>query len=538
MGDDFKSPEDNVYTFKDVVFRINQTQLGVSKIVLSAFDNAPPIVNVTAATVPYDSVTEIAGLANSLAEHSKIQKWAGANYTEVRLEFKAVSKQDTQTVLLDNWVLLPSGLEPVAVGNTIVATYRLAHPATLGDINTLSAYNLPIAMETPAIVGTNPYDCFMDALTKFLNKLSQIPRQDAEESVRGVNDKELWDLNKQTIAAVKESVDALKKHTRWSGQQEMPYQPAWANCSKVKATLWSYVHMFNSTPYDAFNQFLGDFLLVSSGVFSDAPVDVYPFVPWGPPVGYIYDSQIENMAVPPGDRAAIGTIVVAPLNVHKEFGYMPPGAYGQPGVEGNSAVPTESCAYGWYLNFVGKLIGKIQEVRVPDWMSMVGMLLAKDVDELYTENDLNNLDNASSPGDPAAAMDALNNDATFTNTVKAYAEDALFNVFGMGLAVSMTTRLMIRVPTFNAFGSDMLRPGVVLAVRAVETDKELMYFYVNRVEHTIDIDGSQAYTNLTGAFYRTPEGVVGGDGTVLITPDTVKNGKPSNMYKTFRADML
>lgn len=540
MDDNFKSPEDNVYTFKDVVFRVNQTQIGVSRMVLSSFDNDVPKVIITASTVPYDARGEVTQLANSLRHHDSIQKWSGTTDTEVRLEFKVESKRGTQTVVLDNWILLPSGLDPASVGNTISATYMLAHPAILADTNTLSIYNLPLAMSAPAITGANPYACFINALDAFMTKVKSLEPTDADEGDKpGVNDQAIWDLNKQMIDAVQQSVDALKANTRWAGPDALPYQGIWDNSDKIPDTLWDYVYQFNRTPYDAFNQFLGDFMLVSSGVFDDKPLEIYPFVPWGTSVGHIYDSQIESITVPFGDRATIGTVVLAAFGAAKEFGYLPPGAYGQPGVEGDSLVPTTMYAYGWHLDFVGKLIGKIQDVYLPTWMKMVGELLVKDLDEPHDDKDINVPEDADkAQGDPAAAADALINDETFATTVKAYAEDALFTVFNMGQQVSLTTRLMIRSDTFNAFGGDMLRPGVVISVRSVEKDDDLLYFYVNRVEHTIDIDRAQAFTSLTGGFYRTPAGIVGKDGTVLVSPETVKNGKPLNMYKDFSASTM
>lgn len=81
----------------------------------------------------------------------------------------------------------------------------------------------------------------------------------------------------------------------------------------------------------------------------------------------------------------------------------------------------------------------------------------------------------------------------------------------------------------------MLRPGITITIRSVESDADRLYFYVNRVEHLIDVAGKTARTSLTGNFYRDSAGVFGDDGTTeVISAKQIKEGIESKLYYGFR----
>ena len=528
MAGDFVST-DWIYTVEKIKFTIDGDEYPVSNLSFCHQHNGIPGIRLglAASSRGIDSGIQSTDMAELVKYQNKIQAKVNTPGTRTALEFQLVSGADTQTVKLKRWVLQGAGIERLGVDSSVMVSALIMHPAILGRQSSLVVYNYSKEVEEPQdLGGANVYQYFTRAIREYLKKVTS-------DNAYADN---VATVTTAMVARTNEAMSALEANVVWGvedreGYSPYPFKGMDDDVLKpvIQSGIWNMAKIEGSNPLDSLMGMLGEFTLCLAGSFDDNPVKIVPFEPWAPGATIIYDDEINTVEMPSEDpRPIAGVVMKYTSGVSVEYAVLPPGYYingaGQPNLD-----PQNTSSAGGEVSKMADLIGELVVIDPPQWLMIylaggVNENVEYDNDNLNVEKDLQN------PGDQGAMADYEDRFPKFQQMAENYCRQHFWTLYRAGVQISLVTRFMLVNPNFKTQGN-MVLPGITItmASRASGSDDNLMYFFVDRVQHIIDANAGQAYSQITGSFVRPSDGVYSTSKKV-ISPEEVKKGVANPLW--------
>jgi len=460
----------------------------------------------------------------------------------VEVEQKGVK---TSIIDLTGWALVAASSGETAAG-AIELTVLIQHPAAHSDDGVGVIPNPPTVPRPPTFVGANLVDLFVEAQEAYLKEAGVPTSDDALGIARLTGSagttsidctESLSDVAKTIRERLKDAIAQFKKNFAWAnlGGGDLPFSKATSlppNANYFGKMLWPSVGQPGSI-YATFKRYSPGFELVISGVPTNDPLLVYPFVPWGKASLTLFDGEIGSIALPTLGVEDIGGVLTRWLHgqTAEGFGVFKP-------IEANNQVtnPMELTSLGGYLCPLmepPRLLAPIQETSLPPWLANYVFYLAVgfvDDANAVSRNNINlGIKNiyttglATKPAKPEEGFD-------ISELVKIWAKHYFFCRFHQGNQVEINTRLLITSPSATTPGG-YVRPGMVVKVSSVsgqDAEKPILYFYLHGVTHIIDPGTQAAYTRLSGAYARFAKAIP----AAVITEELIAEGIPNSLYET------
>ena len=525
-GAAFKSDE-WIYTIDSVKFTVDGAEYPVASLAFSCQHNGIPGVKIglAANTAGNDVTVQSVDLVDLVKFQNTLQSKVNSPDVVVTLDAVLKCEKDTQTISLKKWVLQGAGIEDLGVGGKVMVSALIMHPACKARQSNLVVYSYPQNVEQPSeLIGDNIYQWYLYSVEQFLLKVS--------EATTVVQIASNQSVAQAMAAKTTEALEALKENVKWQvmGEQAYPLQYKDTDLglkSCMQTTIWNMSKIEGGNPFDGLMNIMGTCQLCLMGSFSDEPLQIVTFEPWGAITAQIYDDEINMINMPPEDPQPISGVTMKFAGSGIEFSMLPPGYYVN--LDGHEIASTDYSGITGDNDLITKLIGELVSIDPPLWLMnyMAGLTAAGqtayDMEHMNDEGDVEN------PTDAAAVIDWTNANNTFRQMAELYGTQYFWSMYRAGVQISMVTRFMLMNPLFKTPGS-IVTPGLNLAMSSrAAGEQKLMYFFCDRVQHFISADAGQAYSQITGSFVRPADGVYS-KGGVVISADDVAKGKPNVLW--------
>lgn len=575
-GVNFKA-EDHIYTFQKVLLTISDPDTGplyyaVSRIRIELTEGSYPAITLVVApesfsTLPQSSTpgsfefpTQQTILAPTLqdfiAENQKLQALVRKKGVTVGFELQLVRSDGTeeQKISITNWRLTGSGVVRGDTQGGWTVSVSIVHPVHGSTEGIGWLPNVTDMLSAPAAAkGENPVALFLEALEEYYR---QTKEKINEPDMSGGEGAEVVDIEcansggspistvaEKSRERLKEALTVLQQTVEWDngGAADLPFpDEAWANADYLLRSLWTQL----SGQQPVWSQFLAQMSsleLTVCGGPTDDKLRARPFTPWGKAALVLYDREIWSIDMDPYDSRDIGGVVSSfdgGVDADALSAYLPIN-----GADDVRLLPqlTGLAGYVCPLLAPNPLSGPVLAVDPPAWIR----------DYLYDEGggyDLENfplnansynygVENLStgnalpklSGGSKSGQREDFQN---YVTAVKKYCQQVFLRNFRSGAGISLGTRLLLQSQ------GQYLIPGTVARIDSVHETEQTeqnsaaasatpsLYFYITSIVHSIDVMASVAYTNLIGAFVRSPQDVgLGG-----LTDAQLTDGIPNSIY--------
>lgn len=440
------------------------------------------------------------GLGSLATWNSKLQN-AAARRDKCDITLGVISgEDDTQRIDLKDWVVIAAGVPQASANGSFYTSVVAAHPAVLADISTQLLSFTPLSGGDVSKV----YNTSKQAANIVAVMSATLKEYVACRSVSaGTNVDALVGKLKQYAAEV---AAALDKNIVW-GDPDGGQAPAWA-FEHLVPNVAPYLRMAiaNMTIENAESairlltgplaQMLGFSLIPTY----DKPVlYLRPFNPWGAVAFSVPPSYVHEIQFPADDKSlTLGVLV--PVD----------GSSGADSTTVNSTAPTsDSVPYSSLYGFVPETkdpgVGSITVIPLPAWLQSIQLALSAQTPPTPATNTSNHATGADLKIDEEADVDASGEGYAEDKeaVATAYARYVFNSTYRRGVECSVKTRL-----TFDVAGGRKVIPGDVARIIS-EDNTPLFDYYITGVSHVGDVLQKTAFTELTGAFVRPPNGVAG-----------------------------
>jgi hypothetical protein len=436
----------------------------------------------------------------------------------VAVKLGILSKGDAQFIDINEWIIAGVGNTSINARGSYSVSVVASHPLVLADTVHTTIFNSKALSEPADMDGeANLHLKTIDALTKYVELT-----KDAEmyEQTDGTE----LDFTK-FARRIEKAISVLQDKMEWNnrGGTDLPLFEGVTTAvggdinDYFDDMLWRVVLASsngNHSPLNIIKMFTQPdrgYAIGIDGSFDDLPVVMSPQVFWGSSTGTIYDDEIADMLSPGVSSYPIaGVICPYPMQTSVD-----PTLYAE--YKGYERV--DSC--GAYLTpaELGE-VGPVHRVYLPPWISSYASYVADGADE-FPEVDRNTTF-YDADDEVAGSREYWKGYAELAN---AWAKNRFLELYGSGKRCSIQTRLMVSNPNFDTY-QNYVRTGENVIIRSRLTNDVLFYFYVLQVEHVIDAQRSQAYTNIVGAYVRPPEGIPAAE----VSPLDVAFGLENILY--------
>jgi hypothetical protein len=573
-GINFKA-EKHIYTFQKVLLKISDPDAepryyAVSRIRIELTEGSYPAITLVVApeSFPYSQQLDSLGgfeypaqqtilaptLQDFIAENQKLQALVRKKGVTAGFELWLVRSDslEEQRISITNWRLTGSG---VVRGDTrggwtvSISIVHQAHGSTEG-IGWLP--NITDMMSAPAVAkGSNPVELFLEALEEYYRQTEETINEPDVSGNTEVVDIECASSGGSPISTVaeksrerlQEAMTVLRQTVEWDngGGADLPFPAeAWANADYLLRSLWSQL----SGQQPVWSQFLAQMSsleLTVCGGPTDDKLRVRPFSPWGKTALVLYDREIWSIDMDPYDNRDIGGVVSAfsgGADADALSAYLPVNS-----ADDVRLLPqlTGLAGYVCPLLATKPLSGPVLPVEPPGWIRdyLYDQGGSYDLENfplnVYNHNyGVENLSTGNeSPKLSGTAGSKQRKDFdNYVAAMKKYCQQVFLRNFRSGAGISLGTRLLIQSD------GKYLLPGTVVRIDSVSEAEQTaqnsasasatpsLYFYITSIVHSIDVMAGAAYTNLIGAFVRSPQDVgLGG-----LTNAQLTDGIPNSIY--------
>lgn len=485
---------------------------------------------------------------SSLADFYKaLQKEVNKKEVFATLIATVECNADTQQLALTLWRIIGVGISGINAGGSFSPVITLAHPVYDANLSSCWIPNSKNISKLPdSLVGTNPNppQGFLEACFAYV-KQAEKSLDDADTSEfdpDAPGDKpSLAKLSELMAPRAREACVALANNLYWdnAGGTDIPFLNESAGNSVAEIigrAFWGYT---GKPSVSVWNMFVGAvcpaFEITVHGDASVTPLIVSPYAPWGKPLITIYDDDIADLTLPSIDQDPLAGVIAEYYGAASEgdFGNTVSAVTAATG--GAPTVQEISVAGGYLAALEAGAIGKINVFNPPDWardfLKLRATLNGEGGASVSTSNILgpepfgNTISSAYS-GNPPPANPKKEDYTTYRCLLNVWTKQSFFRGYRYSMGVSLRTRLMLSNPQFTALPGNRMRPGISMTVKARETDEVIFHFYATSVQHVIDSQNGQAYTNIQGSYLRSDQQILEG----VITESDLSDGIKNTLY--------
>jgi hypothetical protein len=455
---------------------------------------------------------------------------------------------EQQSISIKNWVLTGSGVVQASAAGGWTVAVSIVHPAYRSTEGIGWLPNATDAQNAPGTAkGGNPVDLFIEALEDYYRQTEAVindPGDSFFSEGTSVTDfdcaSSITTVAEKSRERLKSAIDALKASVVWNngGGADLPFpKEALASSDYLLRMMWAEL----SGQRSVWEQFVAQMSALELTVWggpTDDKLQVRPFAPWGKATLVLYDRELWSLDISPYDNRDIGGVVAyfsGGLDADSLSAYVPVN-----GAVDVRLLPQFTGLAGYVCPLMAKkpLSGPVEAVNPPAWIRDYLYDLGSGYDlsnhplgfDKYDWGAEELSSGQEQPQMPEGLVLATEADfRKYVTAVKKYCRQFFLRNFRSGAGISMGIRLLLQKE-----GGQYVTPGLVARIDSVTENPSgasatpVLYFYITRVVHNIDVMANEANTNLVGAFVRSPEDVgLGG-----LTAGHLENGMVNQIYAT------